>query len=92
MGEGGFGKDRLGFEKKDDSDGKGDGIYKNKRKPNRDSSKAIFKPSCIHRGLCFSLLFQFFQRLVDLFLCDLNITDLVDVFLSLCQYPFYKGF
>jgi hypothetical protein len=37
MGEGGFGKDRLGFDKKNDSYGKGDGIYKNKGKANRDS-------------------------------------------------------
>jgi hypothetical protein len=34
MGEGGFGKDRLGFDKKNDSNGKGDGIYKNQRKAN----------------------------------------------------------
>jgi hypothetical protein len=34
MGEGGFGKDRLGFDKKNDSNGKRDGIYKNQRKAN----------------------------------------------------------
>ena len=92
MGEGGFGKDRLGFDKKNDSYGKGDGIYKNKGKANRDSSKAIFKPSCIHWGLCFSLLVQFFQRLIYLLRGDFNVTDLTDVLLSISQYPFYKGF
>jgi hypothetical protein len=42
-------------------------------------------------SLC-SLLFQFFQRLCDLLLSNFNVTDLIHIFLPICQYPFYKRF
>jgi hypothetical protein len=45
MGEGRFSNDGLGFDKKNDGDGKGDGIDENQGESDRDSRKAIFKPS-----------------------------------------------